>query len=377
MARNRLRPLVWLATVGALAVGSTTIVACTGKVSNGTVSSTSEPVSVSDVSGTATPCDSGYAHPNVCCEAGPNQAASCVVYPGAPFTQCGGGSTTYPDPRSCCPLDGNGACAAPPPGAIDASPNPGGGSCSYTCPVGWYSPPSSGAGSSGSGTPADYSCCITNPDGSGECMGGGSTLGSSGTSSSSSSGGSSTPGCACACPACDPDSGVCPPCPPCNCPAQPPSTPSCASCPPGWQTPEGDPLLCCSTASDGTISCFSQGVPPPPPDQDAGPAPTSCFGGGGGGPDGSTFTQCGCSETASDGNSYTVTCTDPGGTCVCSVGSSTTGPTVPEPSPNCADMAALFSACGFPVPTGVNQSGTGTSGTGTAGAGSSGSSSGG
>jgi hypothetical protein len=113
--------------------------------------------------------------------------------------------------------------------------------------------------------------------------------------------------------------------------------------------PQGDPLLCCTTEPDGTISCFSQGVPPPPPGQpsDAG-APASCFGGGGGGGDGSTFTQCGCSETV-NGTDYTVTCTDPGATCTCSTDpSGTGGPSVPEPSTQCNDVSALFAACNFP-----------------------------
>jgi hypothetical protein len=114
--------------------------------------------------------------------------------------------------------------------------------------------------------------------------------------------------------------------------------------------PQGDPLLCCETGPDGTISCFSQGVPPPPPGQpsDAGAAPTSCFGGGGGGGDGGTFTQCGCSETV-NGTDYTVTCTDPGATCTCSTDpSGTGGPTVAEPSTQCNDVTALFAACNFP-----------------------------
>lgn len=368
MVQSRLRPFAWLATLASVGASTALIAACSGKVSNGSVRSTSQPVSLGDISGTATPCGAGSAHPNVCCEAGPNQASACVAYPNAPFTQCADGSTTYPDPRTCCPLDGHGACAAPPPQTLplgDAGPGSGG-ACVYPCPVGWYSPdPNAGpgpAGSSGSsggnGGLVGVTCCETNPDGSGQCMGGGSA-------------GS---GCACACPSCDSD-GSCPPCPPCNCPAQPPQTPSCDPCPPGWQTPQGDPLLCCSTAADGTISCFSQGVPPPPPGNpsDAGVAPASCFGGGGGGPDGS-FTQCGCSETV-NGNDYTVTCTDPGGTCVCSVSSgsssgSTTGTTVTEPPTSCNDVGALFNACGFPSsgPTGL---GGGTSGSGSAGSSSS------
>jgi hypothetical protein len=343
---HRLRPLALLAALGTLGAGATLVVACTGKVSNGKVSSTSQPVSLGAISGTPAACPSGSAHPNACCETSAGQAASCVVYPGAPFTQCAGGATTYPDPRTCCPLDGNGACEAPPPPpADDAGPGPGD-PCAYACPVGWYTPPGptptpNGGGSSGGtggGSGGGVTCCETNPDGSGQCMG----FGSAGS------------GCGCACPGCDPDSGVCPPCPPCNCPpTPPPGPPSCGQCPPGWQVPQGDPLLCCQTAPDGTIDCFSQGVPPPPPGQpdDAGPAqpPASCFGGGGGSPDGSTFTQCGCSETV-NGTDYTVTCTDPGATCSCSTGGAngtTSGP-VPEPSTQCNDLAALFAACNFP-----------------------------
>jgi len=364
--RPRVRSLAWLATLAALGAGTVTVAACSGRISNGSVDSTSQPVSISAVSGTATPCDPGYAHPNVCCEAGPGQTPACVDYPGAPFTQCGGGATTYPDPRSCCPLDGQGSCVAPPPAPVDAG---SGGSCAYACPVGWYPPPvASGAGSSGSsgssgsnGSSDGTTCCETAPDGTSMCTGSGNA----------------SPGCACACPACDPDGGPCPPCPPCNCPPPPPApSPSCDACPPGWQAPQGEPLLCCSEAADGTITCFSQGVPPPAPGPepvDAGPAPApaSCFGGGGGGPDGGTFTQCGCSETV-NGTDYTVTCTDPGGTCVCSVGSGgTTGPTVPEPATSCNDTGALFGACGFPT----NVAGGGGGAPGNAGGGSAGSSS--
>ena len=355
MIRNRLRSFAWLTAAGLVVAGTATLTACSGKVNNGNVTSNAQPVALSAISRTApTPCSAGQAHPNVCCESGPGQAAACVAYPGAPFTQCASGATTYPDPRSCCPLDGSGECASPPTTSIDAGPGPGG-SCTYLCPVGWYSPPSSGGAGSGSTIgPIDTGCCETLPDGSSTCMGGGSTLGSSPGAGSSS--GSSVSGCACACPACDPDSGVCPPCPPCYCPPPSPTPTTCDTCPPGWQTPAGDPLLCCETGPDGAIDCFSQGVPPSPPEaQDGGAAPTSCFGGGGGSGDGGpTLTQCGCSETVS-GVDYTVTCTDPGGTCVCSTGSSGTGPTVTEPSTRCSDLAALFGACGFPAS--VNQGG--------------------
>jgi len=363
MVHSRLRPLAWLATLGSIGASTVLIAACSGKVHNGTVSSTSQPVSIGDVSGTASLCPGGSAHPNVCCDAGPSQAASCVVYPNAPFTQCAGGMTTYPDPRACCPLDGNGQCASPPPQSFpsDAGAGPGG-SCVYPCPVGWYSPPDSSGSSSSGGGSGGVTCCQASSDGSGFCMG---------------SGGSTGGGCTCACPACDAD-GSCPPCPPCNCPPPPPPpTPSCDACPPGWQTPQGEPLLCCTEGPDGTIACFSQGVPPPPPGgpSDAGVAPASCFGGGGGGEDGATFTQCGCTETVG-GTEYDVNCTssdDAGATCTCSIGSGSggnTGTTFTTLSADCSDVTALFSACGFPS-SGVNGGGTGTSGGGSAGSSSS------
>lgn len=348
MVHSRLRPFALLAALGAIGAGATLVAACSGKVSNGKVSSTSQPVSIGAISGTPAVCPTGSAHPNACCDTSAGQAASCVVYPDAPFTQCASGATTYPDPRTCCPLDGNGACAAPPPPPSSDAGSPPPDTCVYPCPVGWYPAPgpipTPNGGSSGSGGSSGdgVTCCETNADGSGECMGSGSAGGSGG-------------GCTCACPSCDPDSGTCPPCPPCNCPSQPPTpTPSCDQCPPGWQVPQGDPLLCCMTAPDGTIDCFSQGVPPPPPGQpeDGGVAPASCFGGGGGDADGAVFTQCGCSETV-NGTQYMVTCTDPGATCSCTTSDAngsngtTSGP-VPEPSTSCNDMSALFAACNFP-----------------------------
>lgn len=358
MIRNRLRSFVWLTATGALVATAAAVTGCSGQVSNGKVSSTSEPVSLSAISNAATTaCAPGYAHPNVCCEAGPNQAASCLAYPKAPFTQCESGSTTYPDPRSCCSLDGNGDCTDPPPPPPADAGVSSGGSCAYTCPVGWYSPPgTNGAGSSSSGgSVAAPTCCETLADGSGVCTAGtssassgpgGSSSSSGGvpTSSSSSSGGPTSSSSSSGGNAPAPSPG----------PSSPPTT-TCDACPPGWQTPDGEPLLCCSTAPDGTISCFSQGVPPPPPPaEDAGVSPpSSCFGGGGGGPDGSTFTQCGCSETI-NGIDYTATCTDPGGMCVCTIGSGTNpGTAVAEPPTSCNDVAALFSACSFPTGTNV------------------------
>lgn len=362
MAKDYRRPIAWLGTLGSFGAGTVLFLACGGTVSNGAVGSTSEPVSVGAVSGPVTACASGNAHPNVCCESGPGQAAACIVYPDAPFTPCASGSTTYPDPRSCCPIDGSGGCAPPPPPPPNDAGAGSGGTCGYTCPVGWYSPPAqpgsgaptgtgtgtgngsggstgsgTGTGSGGSGGSSGGGCCQVDSSGAENCSG------SSGTG----------PSCVCNCPACDPEGGACPPCA-CNCPPEPPPPPTCDACPPGWQTPDGEPLLCCETAPDGTINCFSQGVPPPPTPTPQ-PAGGTCFASGGapGTADASTTTQCGCSESV-NGTYYTVTCTDPGGTCTCSEGSSgpgggTMGSPVNEPSTACNDMDALFSACGFPV----------------------------
>jgi hypothetical protein len=52
MIHNRLRPLAWIATLGSIGASTALIAACSGGlVHNGTVSSTSQPVSVGEVSG--------------------------------------------------------------------------------------------------------------------------------------------------------------------------------------------------------------------------------------------------------------------------------------------------------------------------------------
>ena len=158
-------------------------------------------VAPSQVSGTVTSCAVGSAHPNVCCTAGPNEAASCWTYPGSPFTQCDSNATTYPDPRSCCPLDGSSACSAAT--ATDAG---AGDACTYACLPGWYLPSS----------PSNNECCQTDSDGNTQCVGFGGT-------------GELTP---------------------------------CGGCPSGWQTPQGLPDLCCAEDANSTIECFSQALSP-------------------------------------------------------------------------------------------------------------------
>jgi hypothetical protein len=128
-----------------LGAGALLLAACAGKVVPFSSSSPPDlaPVNVSDISAPVAPCSEGFAHPNVCCEASPDQAASCGVYPGAPFLACDPTAMTYPDPRSCCPLDGSTDCVAPPPVPTPAPSPP---SCGYACPAGQYQPEGSAPG---------------------------------------------------------------------------------------------------------------------------------------------------------------------------------------------------------------------------------------
>jgi hypothetical protein len=262
--------LIALAALGA--TGPLVLVACGGGSAplGSQTQSQREAVAISDVSGTVTACPVGYAHPNVCCDVGPSQTASCGIYPDAPFTPCTTGSTLYPDPRSCCPLDPTtGGCITPPP-----APPPVG-TCVYPCPPGQYEP----AGQSGT-------CCGTDANGNSYCSGSGSNITCAVSSTCSCAAcpadeGASCPPCDCpppppACPQPDPTCGVgcaCPACPagetcaPCDCPPPPPNCgqpPTCGTCPPGWQTPEGEAYLCCQSEPSGVIACFSQAYPPPP-----------------------------------------------------------------------------------------------------------------
>jgi hypothetical protein len=256
----RLRALV---TVGTLGGGALLLVACSGKVIPGQ-DGTLQAVALSEIDKPVVSCGGGYAHPNVCCEAGAGKESSCGVYPGAPFEACASGHSTYPDPRSCCPLDGSGDCIAPPPSPSPPPPVTG---CSYACAAGGY-PLAAFPGT----------CCIDE----------GTTM----VCTASTTVGCTTPICACSttcveggpCPPpcdCPPEPSCAPPppppvcscpaclegesCPPCDCGPTPSPTPApaCNACPDGWQVPDGEPLLCCNESS-GVIECFSQGVPPVP-----------------------------------------------------------------------------------------------------------------
>jgi hypothetical protein len=277
--------------------------ACAGKVVPEGSSSALEVVPVSEIALPVVACPGGSAHPNVCCESGPGKAASCGVYPEAPFQACDPTATTYPDPRSCCPIDGSTECVAPPPASPPSSPG-----CGYACPAGQYQPEGSPAGT----------CCFTDGDttacsgvvgvgvgtsmsadaGFGATVDSGVTVGGDTGIGVDASCGIST----CACPACA-EGEACAPCacplepscaplpaptpvcscpaclkgescPPCDCNVSPPKTPTptCGVCPLGWQVPAGEPYLCCEEGPGGVIECFSQGVPPSLPEPQPLPA---------------------------------------------------------------------------------------------------------
>jgi hypothetical protein len=280
------------------------LAACNGKVlSLGTNSTPPLLVYPADVSGTVTACGANAAHPNVCCTVAAGQDPSCVTYPEAPFTQCESAATTYPDPRSCCPLDG-GSCTAPPssplvaglgggssgggaPSCTYGCPPPG---CDYTCPPGLYVPP--------------------NPDGI-EC--------------------------------CTADNALCSF-------GDGPPPPECPACPAGWQVPQGEPALCCMTDGIGAIECFSQAGPAQPTDVDGGakpdaavPTPVFCAGGPGGD---------GCLEEV-NGHYYTVNCPTGTNVCSCIVGTNQPASTFPYDEgvwEGVTGAPQLFASCGFPAP---------------------------
>jgi hypothetical protein len=239
-------------TIGSLVAGVALLVSCTGKLPLGTTSSTAQAIDPALVSGPVSPCESGYAHPNVCCQGGPNEASACVVYPDEPFQSCqsGPGLATFPDPRSCCPLDSpTGHCHQPP---SDGGPIGSGGG---------------GVNEAGIGVPGCFDVCspgfFVAPGSVGTCC-------NKDVCYASAVAACSAPVCACA--AFIDDAGIphdagctCPPTP--ACPTEPPK-PACDNCPPTWQPPLGEPGLCCKEDEPtGIIRCFSQAVPPSPPPQ--------------------------------------------------------------------------------------------------------------
>ena len=186
-------------------------------------------------------CGDGYAHPNVCCYAGPQQPTVCIewtpFYP--PFLPCQCGALTLPDPRMCCPLDDGGRCEpAFGPGGPGANAP---GTCHNPCGPGSFPPgeiswpdpactdvPSmtTDAGVSVPAGPCSY-CCARH----------GATYGCTGNT------GTCIP---------NPQGGS-------TCADQ---TFGCGACPDGWQRAPGVPDLCCrgDRGSGAPSECFSQAV---------------------------------------------------------------------------------------------------------------------
>jgi hypothetical protein len=264
-------------------------------------------------------CPTGSAHPNVCCESGPDQATSCTETPGNPFVPCSSKALTFPDPRTCCALDDASQCS---PGDGGAAPATG---CSYLCPPGGF-PPSELA------DPIGLPAC-TDVDNSLACV--------------YCCAGVGCPTNQCSCPEfIGGDGGGC------HC------GPSCGPCPSGWQTPQGIPDLCCRTNPDGSAQCFSEAseVQSPQTGLDCGSG---------------SATTCGCTDRTIDGPIYELSCdSTKSPPCVCKTDGVTTatigsfggcpplpmppqqGLPIPPPAPQgpmSQELMQLLSECRFPL----------------------------
>lgn len=242
-----------LVLVGSFVAWSVALSACGGQSFRpDTGSPAAQSVDPLVLSGTVVSCGDGFAHPNICCENVSGQGASCDAYPDTPFQPCGTSQQTYPDPRSCCPLSGTGACQAVDAGFASGGSSGGGqgtgsgsgsgtgSSCMYPCPPGFAQSGAACCPVATAGAIANTACvtsvlAIACP---------------------------AVPVCACPLEADGGESACsCPPASGCT----PPPPPSCGSCPQGWQVPAGEPGLCCQEEANDIIACFSQAVPPPIP----------------------------------------------------------------------------------------------------------------
>jgi hypothetical protein len=254
----------------------------------------SSPIDVSTLRGVVPMCPSGHAHANVCCVSGPRQPTVCLERLASPFQSCDQGSMTFPDPRTCCPINGVGACIE----ADEPSDASAVGTCSFPCAPVAYSPEEL---PSDSPVPLSALQSCSNPDSGDTCLS-----------------------------CCYGGLGECVTYP-CSCPASGPCLcgTSCGSCPSGWQPPaSGQDDLCCRTSQDGMAQCFSQA------DSIHSPA-----GGSYGSP-----TTCEWAQTGSDGHYHDAWC-DPSETpvCRCAIDGKTTQ-TIAK-----VDCRVLFiSLCGFP-----------------------------
>jgi hypothetical protein len=306
---NFLGPLSALIVVGLVPIG----VACNGHVvSVGNTGDTLQPVTTgaaaAEASGTtasggsaSVTCATGWAHPNVCCSAGPDSDSSCGYWENDPFRACESGYTTYPDQLQCCELANPANCtnSSSPASPPIATPPPAYG-CGFACPPGWWAQP---PGAITPGGPEGAMCCSAYEGGGTQCVsqGGGWAIpvtacatngsGPDPISGGSSSGGNPSGSSSGSGPFGE-DAGV--PVPPtdasigvpedggilfddagttwiddggdCTEDASSPYPPGydggltslCPVCPAGWSSDPVQPELCCTTIPGGVTLCFSQ-----------------------------------------------------------------------------------------------------------------------
>jgi hypothetical protein len=199
-----------------------------GSSTTGCTPSGSVAVGETLLAGAVPSCAPGYAHPNVCCAAGPNRPTTCTEDPGAPFRACACEAFTFPDPRTCCSLATGSDCAAPP-----AAQPEDAGQCANACSPGDYSPDEvDGGGASGLAACTDVPNQVDDAGFVAAAFGCLFCCFSGGCGVNASSCGSSVP--------CGPAF-------------------LCGPCPAGWETAQGVPDLCCRGEA-GSEECFSQAV---------------------------------------------------------------------------------------------------------------------
>ena len=309
-----------------LAVAAAGAVACSGQVvglgTDQEAFTAVAPSAVLPASGAQLGCGWGWAHPNVCCLAGPGDfpglASPCAEPPSDPFLACPLSMTTYPDPNRCCSLTSPGVCSGPQ--GPSTFPLP----CVYACPPGWFD--------EGGGT-----CCTTvGPDNAvGGCFSTASAGVDAGPLPLDDAGSPSLPATACT-----------------------------AACFSGWSHDTSG--RCCTNWPNGVTECYSQvsGGPLPPgsvPDAgptyfDAGTVATSCYGFGV--PATTGYGPCGCSMD--DGvHHYQLDCNDAINTCTC-LETAAGSPVLNKPWPGFStcgpdEKLLVFDnlwrvQCGFPTP---------------------------
>jgi hypothetical protein len=351
-----------LLIVGVIPIG----VACNAHVvSLGDTGDTLQPVTATAAASAVTAtigsgavtCPSGFAHPNICCSAGPDVASACGEWEDNKFRACASGSTTYPNMLSCCQLSDPSNCIDSTPPNVSPPPSPPPVyACGFACPPGWWAEAGGinpGYGETGPQCCTNYGTgteCVSQGEGSVEpvstvCAG---TVSVGPNGSGSSSGGSTgitdaavpTPGPIAidAGPAPTEDAGTLPggwiddggcygedagsPYPP----GYDGGTASlCGVCPPNWAPPvNGQPELCCQSFPGGLTLCFSQAVGSATPideGEDGGSSvvsvpPTS--GGSSSGSSGSGTSGWGTAPASSpDGSVGGPSCTGSSSSCSC------------------------------------------------------------